>query len=132
MILIFDRFRADALLYLLTYGMVLGNVLYPPLVFPGDGEDALCYSAEYPGQKHLCRVDLCGRCEWRNDYIYVPLLNSLGWVAARTGQSGSGDTILSHSVVPTDDCRHEETNATELAVFFYRGYRLLSTPTATR
>ncbi len=81
MVSLFDRFSSDATVYLLTYGTVLGNYLYPIWFFQG-----------IERMKYITVLSILGRVIYiilllifvhqESDYIIVPLLNSIGMVAA--------------------------------------------------
>ncbi|UCE23816.1 MAG: oligosaccharide flippase family protein [Candidatus Zixiibacteriota bacterium] len=81
LVYLFDKFSADATVYLLTYGTVLGNYLYPIWFFQG-----------IERMKYITVLSILGRVIYiilllifvhqENDYIIVPLLNSIGMVAA--------------------------------------------------
>jgi len=74
-----SKFRNEWLVYLLTFGMVLGNVLFPVWFFQG---------IERMGQ--IARLNILSKLIFtisifvfirsQSDYIYIPLINSLGFV----------------------------------------------------
>lgn len=74
-----DMFRGDGPIYLLTFGMVLGNMLFPVWLFQG-----------LEKMKHAATLDIILKILFTasiflfirkaDDYIYVPLINSAGGV----------------------------------------------------
>jgi PST family polysaccharide transporter len=81
MILTFDRFGDEWLLYLLAYGMVFGNLLFPVWFFQGMEK-----------MKHSTVLALIARAMFvvlifavvrsSEHYLYVPLLYSIGYIIA--------------------------------------------------
>jgi PST family polysaccharide transporter len=79
LILLIDRFRSDWLLYIFTYGLVVGNLLFPAWFFQGVERmryisilrivSSLIYTA-------LIFIIVRGP----GDYLYVPLINSAGFI----------------------------------------------------
>jgi len=79
LILLIDRFRSDYLLYIFTYGLVVGNLLFPAWFFQGVERmryisilrivSSLIYTA-------LIFIIVRGP----GDYLYVPLINSAGFI----------------------------------------------------
>ncbi|AWB10357.1 polysaccharide transporter, PST family [Thermodesulfobium acidiphilum] len=75
----FAKFRDDWLLYFLTFGLVLGNVLFPVWFFQG-----------IERMKYITLLNVLARFIFtiaifvfireESDYIYVPLINSVGLV----------------------------------------------------
>jgi len=76
-----DRFRSDWGIYLVTYGVVVGNALFPQWFFQG-----------MESMKYVTKINLGAKLFFtllifvfvRNDedYLVVPLLNALGYIAA--------------------------------------------------
>jgi PST family polysaccharide transporter len=76
-----QKFRADGLVYLLTFGIVAGDVLLPIWFFLGT-----------ENMRHLAIVNILSKgiltasififITSEKDYIYVPLINSLGFILA--------------------------------------------------
>ncbi|REE28973.1 PST family polysaccharide transporter [Methanothermobacter defluvii] len=79
-VFLIDRFRSDYLLYIFTYGLVVGNLLFPVWFFQGVERmryisilrivSSLIYTA-------LIFIIVRGP----GDYLYVPLINSAGFIA---------------------------------------------------
>ena len=79
LILTFDMFYKYALLYYVTFGIVLGNFLFPSWLFQG-----------MENMKYITYINFVSRILFTilifvlvkdsDDYIYVPLLNSLGLI----------------------------------------------------
>ncbi|MBC7101454.1 MAG: oligosaccharide flippase family protein, partial [Methanobacteriales archaeon] len=75
----FERFRGDPLLYIFTFGLVVGSVLFPVWFFQGIERmryisilrilSSLIYTA-------LIFIIVRGP----KDYLYVPLVNSIGFI----------------------------------------------------
>lgn len=82
-ILVFSlsKFRDDWLLYLLTFSMILGNVFFPVWFFQG-----------MERMKQIALLNIIAKIIFtasvfifiksQNDYIYLPLINSLGFIIA--------------------------------------------------
>ncbi|MFH2035554.1 MAG: oligosaccharide flippase family protein [Candidatus Zixiibacteriota bacterium] len=74
-----DKFGADAVLYIFTFGLVIGNLLFPVWFFQGIEK-----------MKHLTALHLIGKIFYlitlfifvkdTANYLYVPLLNSIGLI----------------------------------------------------
>jgi len=79
LILTFDMFYEYALLYYVTFGIVIGNFLFPTWLFQG-----------MENMKYITYINFLSRVIFTilifvlvkesDDYIYVPLLNSLGLI----------------------------------------------------
>jgi PST family polysaccharide transporter len=77
----FEKFRQDWIIYYLTFGMVVGQVLFPVWFFQGMEK-----------MKHITFLNILAKVIFtvaifvfvKNsyDYLYVPLLNSLGFIIA--------------------------------------------------
>jgi PST family polysaccharide transporter len=86
-----DRFESDAVIYLLTFGMVIGNLLFPVWFFQGMEQMKYSTLVSISG-KVLYLIGLFVFVRSEADYVLVPLLNSssliivgLGsmWIAVR-------------------------------------------------
>jgi PST family polysaccharide transporter len=77
----FEKFRQDWEIYYLTFGMVLGQVLFPVWLFQG-----------MERMKYITFLNILAKLIFTiaifvfvrkvGDYLYVPLLNSLGFIVA--------------------------------------------------
>jgi len=77
----FEKFRKDWLIYYLTFGMVIGQVLFPVWFFQG-----------MERMKYITFLSIIAKLIFTvcifvfvrrvSDYIYVPLINSIGFIAA--------------------------------------------------
>ena len=75
------KFRAEWLLYFITFGMVLGGILFPVWIFQG-----------LERMKQMALLNILARLFFtlsififirsESDYLYVPLINSLGSIVA--------------------------------------------------
>ncbi|MDD5015066.1 MAG: flippase [Atribacterota bacterium] len=75
------KFRKDFLVYVLTFGMVVGNVIFPVWFFQGIEK-----------MKYITFLNILARLIFTvcififikksTDYIYVPLINSMGYLVA--------------------------------------------------
>ncbi len=75
-----DRFRSDLPLYIYTYGIVLGSVLFPVWFF--QGVERMRYISILRILSSLIYTGLIFLVvRGPMDYLYVPLLNSLGFIA---------------------------------------------------
>ena len=80
-IIIFAKFRADSLLYFFTFGIIIGNVLFPAWFFQGV-ESMKYITVLNVIAKLIFTVAIFIFIRNQNDYIYVALLNSLGFIIA--------------------------------------------------
>jgi len=75
----FDKFRGDWLLYFLTFGLVIGNLLLPTWFFQGM-EKMRYISILNIIISLLYTVSIFMFVRNSSDYLYVPLINSLGTI----------------------------------------------------
>ena len=88
----FEKFSADWEVYFLTFGMVIGQVLFPIWYF--QGIEKMKYQAIINFfAKLLFTVSIFIFISAPSDYLYVPLLNSLGFI---TGGVIAVFTVLFH------------------------------------
>lgn len=82
-ILVFSisKFKEEWLIYVLTFGRVLGNVLFPVWIFQGM-EKMKQMSVLNLLSKAIFTVAIFIFIKSKGDYIYIPLINSLGFVVA--------------------------------------------------
>lgn len=78
-ILSFDKFRTNWLVYIYTFGIVLGNVLFPIWFFQGM-ERMKYITYRNIIAKTIFTVSIFIFIRKPSDYIYVPLINSLGFL----------------------------------------------------
>ncbi|BAM69542.1 polysaccharide biosynthesis protein [Methanothermobacter sp. CaT2] len=79
-VLSIGRFRSDLLLYLFTYGLVLGNLLFPVWFF--QGVERMRYISILRIVSSLIYTALIFIVvRSPSDYLYVPLLTSAGYIA---------------------------------------------------
>ena len=79
LIVSFDIFAKDAALYYVTFGIVLGNLLFPAWLFQGM-EDMKYITYINLVTKVIFTILIFVLVKEKSDYIYVPLLNSLGTI----------------------------------------------------
>lgn len=81
LVLTIGRFAADPLIFLVSYGLVVGNVLFPVWFF--QGMEKMKYSTVMTLiARTIFVVLIFVFVRTESDYILVPLLNSLGLVVA--------------------------------------------------
>lgn len=78
-ITIFDTFTEDKLLYVLTFGMVIGNMMMPTWFFQGIQQMKYITVLNLVS-KLIFTVSLFIFVNSKKDYLLVPLLNSLGFI----------------------------------------------------
>jgi len=75
------KFRNDWLIYIFTFGMVLGNVLFPVWFFQGM-EQMRYITILHIIAKTIFTISIFVFVKKMSDYLYVPLINSLGYLTA--------------------------------------------------
>lgn len=80
-ILSFSQFRDEWLIYYLTFGTVIGNVLFPIWFFQGM-EKMKYITMLFLVSKIIFTVAIFTFIRNPSDYIYVPLINSMGIIIA--------------------------------------------------
>ncbi|HAA64160.1 MAG TPA: flippase [Thermoanaerobacter sp.] len=78
-VLFFRKFRLDFMVYFYTFGMVIGNVLFPVWFFQGM-EEMNYITYLNIAWKTIFTVSIFIFVRNQTDYLNVPLLNSLGYV----------------------------------------------------
>jgi len=79
----FSKFKSDWQIYFLTFGMVIGQVLFPVWLFQGM-ERMKFIALLNIASKLLFTISIFVVVREASDYVYVPLLNSLGFITAGT------------------------------------------------
>lgn len=77
----FIKFRNEWLLYLLTFSMIFGDVLFPVWFFQGLEKMKQIAILNFIA-KIVFTVSVFMFIRTQNDYIYLPLINSLGFITA--------------------------------------------------
>ena len=78
-ILIFGKFRSNSLVYFYTFGIVLGDLLFPVWFFQGM-EKMKYITLRNIVAKIIFTASIFIFIRKPSDYIYVPLINSLGFL----------------------------------------------------
>ncbi len=80
----FERFRKDWLIYYLTFGIVIGQTLFPVWFF--QGMERMKYITVFNIiAKLIFTIFIFLFVRKISDYVYVPLINSLGYIVAGIG-----------------------------------------------
>ncbi|MDG4657615.1 flippase [Ectobacillus antri] len=74
------KFKADSMIYILTFGMVLGNVLFPIWFFQGI-EKMKTISILNAISKVIFTLGIFVFVTDESKFMYVPIFNSLGYIA---------------------------------------------------
>jgi PST family polysaccharide transporter len=77
----FKKFRQDWLIYYLTFGMVLGQTLFPIWFFQGMGRMKYITFLNVLA-KLIFTIAIFIFVKRSSDYLYIPLLNSSGFIVA--------------------------------------------------
>jgi PST family polysaccharide transporter len=77
----FEKFKQDWIVYYLTFGMVVGQVLFPTWFFQGIEKMKYITFLNILA-KVIFTVAIFVFVEKTSDYLYVPILNSLGFIIA--------------------------------------------------
>lgn len=80
-IFLFEKFRNDWILYYLTFGMVLGHIMFPTWFFQGI-ENMKFITMLNLLAKLIFTISIFIFVRKQMDYFLVPLLNSLGFITA--------------------------------------------------
>lgn len=81
MLVLIQKFRTDWLVYLFSFGMVLGNILFPVWFFQGM-ERMKYITILNIVSKGIFTICIFIFIRMASDYLYVPLINSLGYLVA--------------------------------------------------
>lgn len=80
-IIYFDRFNSDYWIYIMSYGVAFGNVIFPVWYFMGT--EKMEYVAIFNIlPKAIFLLLLFFVVDTKSDYIYVPIIFSLGFIAS--------------------------------------------------
>lgn len=79
LILAVPRFSKDSTLFLVSFGMVIGNVLFPSWLFQGL-EKMKLVTILVVAARSIFVVLIFVVVRSPDDYLFVPLLNSIGWI----------------------------------------------------
>jgi len=79
LIINFDKFKKDYLVYYFSFGIVIGQVMFPQWFFQGI-EEMKYITILNIFAKLIFTVSIFVFIHNVNDYLYVPLLNSLGYI----------------------------------------------------
>ncbi|ADV48891.1 polysaccharide biosynthesis protein [Cellulophaga algicola DSM 14237] len=75
----FSRFQEDKMIYFYTYGMVIGNILLPTWFFQGIEKMKYITILNFISKLGFT-ISIFFLINTQQDYIYVPLLNSVGYI----------------------------------------------------
>lgn len=78
-VLFIPKFQNDSLIYFLTFGMVIGNVLFPVWFFQGI-EQMKVISILNIIAKSIFTIGIFVFVKDESHFLYVPILNSLGYI----------------------------------------------------
>ena len=78
-VLFIPKFQQDSIIYLLTFGMVIGNVLFPVWFFQGI-EEMKVISILNIVSKSIFTIGIFVFVTEKSQYLIVPILNSLGYI----------------------------------------------------
>jgi len=81
MVFLIPKFRQDWLIYIYSFGMVLGNILFPIWLFQGMERMKLVALLNLLA-KFIFVIAIFIFVKRQSDYIYVPLITSLGFIIA--------------------------------------------------
>lgn len=81
LVLVIPKFRGDWLIYLFTFGMVLGQVLFPVWFFQGMERMKYITFLNITA-KFIFTISIFVFIRKTSDYLYIPLINSLGFLVA--------------------------------------------------
>ncbi len=81
LIFFFNKFKTEAVFYLLFFGMVIGNVMFPMWFFQGM-EKMKYMTVFHISAKLLTFSPLFFVIKGPEDYIYVPLFYAIGYISA--------------------------------------------------
>lgn len=82
-ICIFDKFQSDSLLYIYTFGMVIGNLCFPVWFFQGM-EKMRYISFLNIFAKIIFTLAIFIFIQQQQDFLLIPIINSLGYIATGT------------------------------------------------
>lgn len=79
LVVFIPKFQHDSLIYLFTFGMVIGNVLFPVWFFQGI-EQMKVISILNIISKFIFTIGIFVFVKEKSQFLYVPVLNSLGYI----------------------------------------------------
>jgi PST family polysaccharide transporter len=77
----FDKFQSDSLLYIYTFGMVIGNLCFPVWFFQGI-EKMRYISFLNIFAKIIFTLSIFIFVKQQDDFLLIPIINSLGYITA--------------------------------------------------